>query len=283
MVMIRSTLEPRAALVVLLTLAAVLPAAAQRTEPLPKQLEGVGITEHPGVQLPLNLEFKDEDGTSVRLGQYFTGGHPVILNFGYFTCPMLCPLILNALVDGLKGIPWTPGHEFEIVTVSIDPLDTPTLAKLKKENYLTEYGRPGAAAGWHFLTGREENIKKLADTVGFGYRYMKERGQYAHAAGLFVTTPKGRMARYLYGVDYPSKTIRLALTEAGKGTIGTTTDQLLLYCFHYDAQEGRYTLAASNLMRLGGAATALVVGVWLFASWRHGAHKKSPDRSSHRA
>jgi protein SCO1/2 len=278
-----SSLGLRAALVVLLTLAAVRPVAAQRTEPLPKQLEGVGITEHPGVQLPMNLEFKDEDGTSVRLGQYFTGAHPVILNLGYFTCPMLCPLILNALVDGLKGIPWTPGHEFEIVTVSIDPLDTPTLAKLKKENYLTEYGRPGAAAGWHFLTGREESIKKLAETVGFGYRYVKERGQYAHAAGLFVTTPTGKMARYLYGVEYPSKTIRLALTEAGKGTIGTTTDQLLLYCFHYDAQEGRYTLAASNLMRFGGAATALVVGVWLFASWRLGAHKKSSDRSAHRA
>jgi protein SCO1/2 len=272
----------RPALAVLLGFAMALPAAGQRTEPLPKQLEGVGITEHPGAQLPLDLEFKDEDGATVRLAQYFNGDHPVILDLGYFRCPMLCPLVLNALVDGLKGVRWTPGRDFDILVVSIDPLDTPTLAKLKKEQYVTEYGRPGAADGWHFLTGREENIKKLADAVGFHYRYLADREMYAHAAGIFVATPKGEMARYLYGVEYPSKTLRLALTEAGKGTIGSTTDQLLLYCFHYDAQEGRYTLAASNLMRMGGAATALVVGVWLFAAWRHGAHKKSPERVSHR-
>jgi protein SCO1/2 len=273
----------RAVLAASLVLAAALPAAGQRREPLPNTLEGVGITEHPGAKLPLDLEFNDEDGQPVRLAKYFPGDRPVILTLGYFRCPMLCPLVLNSLVDGLKDLPWTPGHQFEIVTVSIDPLETPTLAKLKKESYLTDYGRPGAAAGWHFLTGREENIKKLADTVGFGYRYIKERGQYAHAAGIFVATPDGRMARYLYGVIYQPKTIRLALTEAGQGKIGTTTDQLLLYCFHYDAQEGRYVLAASNLMRFGGAATALVVGVWLVASWRRGAHKKSPDRYTHRA
>jgi protein SCO1/2 len=273
----------RTALAVSLALAVALPAAGQRTEPLPKQLEGVGITEHPGGRLPLNLEFKDEEGETVRLSQYFPGDRPVILTLGYFTCPMLCPLVLNALVDGLKGIPWTPGREFEIVTVSIDPLDTPILAKLKKENYLTEYGRPGAAGGWHFLTGREENIKKLADAIGFNYRYIKERGQYAHAAGIFLAAPDGRMARYLYGVQYPSKTLRLALAEAGKGSIGTTVDQVLLFCFHYDAQEGRYTLVASNLMRLGGAATALVVGVWLFTSWRRGSHKKPLDGPTSRA
>jgi protein SCO1/2 len=272
----------RPVLAVLLGFAAAFPAAAQRTEPLPKQLEGVGITEHPGAQLPLDLEFKDEDGKPVRLAQYFPGDHPVILDLGYFRCPMLCPLVLNALVDGLKGVRWTPGRDFEVLFVSIDPLDTPTLAKLKKEQTLTEYGRPSAAEGWHFLTSSADSAKKLADAVGFHYRYLEERGQYAHAAGIFVATPKGKMARYLYGVDYPSKTLRLALTEAGKGTIGSTADQLLLYCFHYDAQEGRYTLAASNLMRMGGAATALVVGVWLFAAWRHGAHKKTPDRTSHR-
>ncbi len=264
----------------LVLLMAALPVSAQRKEPLPKDLEGVGITEHPGARLPLDLDFTDEDGTPVRLAQYFTGDRPVILTLGYYRCPMLCTLVLNSLVDGLKDLPWTPGREFEIVTVSIDPLETPTLARLKKQNYLEEYARPGAAAGWHFLTGREANIRKLADTVGFGYRYVQERGQYAHSAAIFVVTPDGRMAKYLYGVVYQPKTVRLALTEAGQGKVGTTTDQLLLYCFHYDAREGRYVVAASNIMRFGGATTALVVGLWLAVSWRRGAHRKSLERSN---
>jgi protein SCO1/2 len=258
------------------------PASAQRKEPLPKDLEGVGITQHLGAKLPLDLEFTAEDGKPVQLARYFTGDRPVVLTLGYYRCPMLCTLVLNSLVDGLKDLPWTPGREFEIVTVSIDPLETPTLARLKKQNYLEGYARPGAAAGWHFLTGREENIRKLANAVGFGYRYVKERGQYAHSAAIFVVTPDGRMAKYLYGVVYQPKTVRLALTEAGQGKVGTTTDQLLLYCFHYDAQEGRYVLAASNIMRFGGATTALVVGLWLAVSWRRGAHKKSLERSNPR-
>jgi protein SCO1 len=271
-----------AALAAVMLLVAALPAAAQRKEALPKDLEGVGITEHAGARLPLDLEFTDEDDKPVRLAQFFPGDRPVILTLGYYRCPMLCTLVLNSLVDGLKDLPWTPGQQFEIVTVSIDPTETPTLAKLKKQNYLADYGRPGAAAGWHFLTGREENIRKLAEAVGFGYRYVEERGQYAHPAAIFVVTPDGRMAKYLYGVLYQPKTLRLALAEAGQGKIGTTTDQLLLYCFHYDAQEGRYVLAASNIMRLGGAATALVVGLWLAVSWGRGVRKKPLERSNPR-
>jgi protein SCO1/2 len=266
----------------LLLLVVALPVSAQRREPLPKDLEGVGITEHPGAKLPLDVEFKDEDGGTVRLGRYFTGDRPVILTLGYYRCPMLCTLVLNSLVDGLRDLPWTPGREFEVVTVSIDPTETPTLARLKKQNYLEEYARPGAASGWHFLTGREENIRKLADAVGFGYRYVPERGQYAHAAAIFVATPDGRLAKVLYGVVYQPKTVRLALTEAGEGKVGTTADQLLLYCFHYDAQEGRYVLAAQNIMRFGGASTALIVGLWLAVSWRRGTHKKSLKRSDPR-
>jgi len=267
-----------AALAAALAVLAAVPAAAQRKEPLPKDLEGVGITEHPGARLPLDLDFTDEAGRTVRLGDYFPGDRPVILTLGYYRCPMLCTLVLNGLVDGLKDLAWTPGRQFEIVTVSIDPLETPTLAKLKKENYLAEYGRAGAAAGWHFLTGREESIRKLADAVGFGYRYVKENGQFAHPTAIFVATPDGRMGRYLYGVLYQPKTLRLALIEAGEGKIGTTTDRLLLYCFHYDAREGRYVVAAANLMRFGGVATVLVVGVWLLAAWRHGAHETRPGR-----
>jgi protein SCO1/2 len=182
------------------------------------------------------------------------------------------------VVEGLKELSWTPGKEFEVVTVSIDPQETATLAMLKKESYITELGRPGAASGWHFLTGREANIRKLTDAVGFGYRYDNERQQYAHPAGIFLVTPDGRMARYLYGVVFDPRTLKLALTEAGEGKVGNAGDQILLYCYHYDANAGRYVIAATNIMRLGGATTALVVGLWLFSVWRRGARKKALAR-----
>ena len=259
-------------------LVAALPAAAQRAEPLPKDLDGVGITEHPGGRLPLDLEFTDETGKPVVLSTYFSGRRPVILTLNYYRCPMLCGLLLNGLLDGLKELSWTPGREFEIVTVSIDPQETHQLAMLKKESYVTEFGRPGAASGWHFLTGREANIKKLADAVGFGYRYDAERQQFAHPAAIFLVTPDGRMARYLYGVVFEPRTLKLSLTEAGEGKVGSTGDQILLYCYHYDANAGRYVLAATNIMRVGGATTALVVGTWLLLAWRRGAHQKADVR-----
>ncbi len=272
---------PLRLLLLVLALTAAWPAAAERMEPLPKQLEGVGITEHPGAQVPLDLEFVAEDGKPVRLRSYFDGTKPVILNLGYYRCPMLCGLVLSGLLQGLKETAWSVGREFEVVTVSIDPLETPTLARLKKESYLAEYGRPGAAAGWHFLTGREESIRKLADAVGFGYRYVPERGEYAHAAVLFMATPDGHIARYLYGVLYAAGTLRMALTEAGQGKVGTTADRILLTCFHYDAEQGRYVVAAMTLMRTGGGVTVLVVGGWLLARWRRDA-RKPRERSEER-
>lgn len=272
---------PLRLLLLVLALTAAWPAAAERMEPLPKQLEGVGITEHPGAQVPLDLEFVAEDGKPVRLRSYFDGKKPVILNLGYYRCPMLCGLVLNGLLQGLKETAWSVGREFEVVTVSIDPLETPTLARLKKESYLAEYGRPGAAAGWHFLTGREESIRKLADAVGFGYRYVPERGEYAHAAVLFMATPDGHIARYLYGVLYAAGTLRMALTEAGQGKVGTTADRIVLTCFHYDAEQGRYVVAAMTLMRTGGGVTVLVVGGWLLARWRRDA-RKPRERSEER-
>jgi protein SCO1 len=272
---------PLRVLFLVLALAAAWPAPAERMEPLPKQLEGVGITEHPGAQVPLDLEFVAEDGKPVRLGSYFDGKKPVILNLGYYRCPMLCGLVLSGLLQGLKETAWSVGREFDVVTVSIDPLETPTLARLKKESYLAEYGRPGAAAGWHFLTGREESIRKLADAVGFGYRYVPERGEYAHAAVLFMATPDGHIARYLYGVLYAAGTLRMALTEAGQGKVGTTADRILLTCFHYDAEQGRYVVAAMTLMRTGGGVTVLVVGGWLLARWRRDA-RKPRERSEER-
>ena len=254
------------------------PAVAQRAEPLPRGLDGVGITERLGARVPLALEFTAEDGRPVKLSRYVTGTKPVILTLNYFRCPMLCKLLLNGLVEGIRGLPWTPGDQFEVITVSFDPLETHTLAMLKKEEYIGELGRPAAAAGWHFLTGTQPNIKALTDAVGFSYRYDEERQQYAHPAGIFLLTPNGRVARVLYGVVFEPKTLKLALTEAGEGKVGSAGEQILLYCFHYDANAGRYVVAAGNIMRLGGAATAIVVGVWLVGAWRRGGHPRTHIR-----
>ena len=248
------------------------PAAwAARTEPLPKELEGVGIVEHAGDRIPLDLAFTAEDGSTVRLADLVRGDRPVILTLVYYRCPMLCGLLLNGLLDGLKELQWTVGKEFDVVTVSIDPLETPTLARLKKQTFAKEYGRAGVEGGWHFLTGRQAEITRLADAVGFEYRYDEEKKQYIHAAGVFVLTPEGRLARYLYGVMYDGRTLKLALTEAARGTVGTSLDQLLLTCFHYDAEAGRYVVAATRVMRAGGLVTAVALGAFLLAGWRRAA------------
>jgi len=249
------------------------PVRAQRAEPLPAALVGVGITERPGAQVPLDLELVAEDGTPVRLGAYFERGRPVVLTLVYYQCPMLCGLVLQGVTDGLKGLEWTPGREFEVVTVSINPLETAALARLKKQTNLAAYGRPEAAAGWHFLTGREAEIRRLADAVGFSYRWDDTTEQYVHAAGIFVLSPAGTLARTLFGVVYEPRTLRLALTEAGEGTVGTTADRILLTCYHYDPDAEGYVLAASNVMRLGGVTTALVLGVWIGGMWWRGARR----------
>jgi len=241
---------------------------AARAEPLPPGLEGVGVTEKPESQVPLDAVFRDEDGREVRLGDFFRAGKPVILNLGYYGCPMLCGLVANGLVAGLKDLPWNAGQEFGVVTVSIDPNETPTLARLKKQSYLRELGRPVAAAGWHFLTGREADIRALTEAVGFGFRWNEERREFAHAAVLIVLTPQGTVSRYLYGIEFDARTLRLSLVEAAEGKVGSPLDRILLYCFHYDASERRYALAAVKLMRAGGLVTALAVTGALTLLWR---------------
>ena len=242
-------------------------AYAQLAEQVPEVLEEVGVTEHPNAKLPLNLEFRNEDGDWVELGSFFDGERPVILTLNYYRCPMLCGLMLNGVVDGLEAMAWTPGEEFEIVTISINPLETPELAKAKKQNYLKRLDRPEVAGGWHFMTGRELEIKRLAETVGFSYTYDPVSQEYAHAAAIFVCTPEGRVARYLYGIEYPAKRLKFALLEAAEGTIGSTLDQLILYCYHYDPTNRRYSPVAMNIMRLGGGATALILGIFLGVFW----------------
>jgi protein SCO1/2 len=242
-------------------------ALAQRGEPLPTELEGVGITEHLDARVPLDTTFDDETGKQVTLGSYFVKDRPVILTLNYFTCPMLCTLILNGMTDAMKEIPWTPGRQFEIVTVSFDPTETPTLARLKKKSYLEAYGRPDAAAGWHFLTGEEESIRALTDAVGFKYRWDDTEKQFAHAAAIFILTPDGHISRYLYGVQFEPKDLRLALLEASSGKIGSPMDQVLMYCYHYDASSGRYSIAAQQIMKIGGILTVLVLAGWLIGFW----------------
>ena len=242
-------------------------AQAQLAEQVPDVLEEVGVTEHLNAKLPLDLEFRDEEGNWVELGSFFDGKRPVILTLNYYRCPMLCGLMLNGLVDGFEEMQWTPGEEFEVVTISINPLETPELAEAKKQNYLKRLDRPAAARGWHFMTGRELEINRLAETVGFRFTYDPESQTYAHAAVLFVCTPDGRVSRYLYGIEFPAKRLKLALLEAAEGTVGSALDQLILYCYHYDPTTRRYSPVAMNIMRLGGGASAVVLGMFLAMFW----------------
>jgi len=238
---------------------------AQRSGRLPEELQQVGVTEHLDGQVPGELEFVDSQGKPVTLGQFSDGRRPLLLTLNYSNCPMLCSLQLNGLFEGMKGMKWDIGREFDMITVSIDPLETPERASMTKQKYLKLYRRPGAAEGYHFLTGSEENIQKLAEAVGFRYKYVPQTRQYAHAAVTMVLTPDGRVARYLYGVQYDPQTLRLSLLEASEGKIGSTTDRILLFCFHYDAEQGRYGPAAFRLIQVGGGLTVVMLGgaIWI--------------------
>lgn len=242
------------------------PSSSLRAEQTPGELEGVKVDEQLGAMIDLNLEFVGEDGYPHPLSEYFRKGRPVILNLVYYTCPMLCNLVLNAQVAALREVPGTPGNEFEVVTASIDPTENFGLARSKKAAYLASYDRP--APGWHFLSDYKDNVRTLARQVGFGYRLDPKTGQYAHAAAIFVLTPDGKVSRYLYGIKFKPFDIRMALTEASQGKTGSSVDKILLYCFHYDPAEKAYVLFARNVMRLGGVATLLLVGIVLWFLWR---------------
>jgi protein SCO1/2 len=250
-----------------LSILALAPALAQENR-LPTELEGVGVDEKLGNQVNLDLQFTGENGYQVSLRDYFKSGKPVILNLVYYRCPMLCSLVLNAQTSTLKEVPWSAGNEFEIVTISIDPEEMFNLAVAKKKWYLEQYGRPQAAQGWHFLTDYQGNAKRLADQVGFNYRWDAKTEQWVHAAAVMVLTPEGKVSRYLYGLKYKARDVRLALTEASEGKLGTMGDKLLLFCFHYDPAAQSYVPFARNLMRLGGVLTILVLGGVLSVLWR---------------
>jgi protein SCO1/2 len=236
-------------------------------EARPPLLQSVAIEQKLGQQIPLDLVFRDESGKAVRLGDLFAG-RPTIVNLVYYRCPMLCTEVLNGLVASLETLSFDAGKEFSVVTVSIDPRETPDLASAKKDVYLKRYGRAGASAGWHFLTGDEKSVARLADAVGFRYAYDPELGQYAHAAGIFVATPDGRLARYFYGIDYGPRDLRLALVEASKGKIGTLADQIVLFCYQYDPTTGKYGATILGVMRVGGVVTVLALATFILVMWR---------------
>ncbi|HVN81644.1 MAG TPA: SCO family protein [Terriglobia bacterium] len=211
-----------------------------------------------GEQIPLDLEFRNEDGQPVRLGT-FLGKRPVVLSLVYFQCPMLCTQVLNGLASSLVVLSFDVGKQFDVVTVSFDPADTPELAAAKKENYLRRYRRPGAAQGWHFLTGDESSIKTLTQAVGFHYAFDSKSKQFAHPSGIMILTPQGRIARYFYGIEYAPRDLRLGLVEASEYRIGSPADQILLFCYHYDPSAGKYSVVVLRILKLAAALTLLVL------------------------
>jgi protein SCO1/2 len=241
----------------------------------PPYLENVGIEQHLDAQVPPDLTFVDDTGRSVKLGDYF-GKKPLILNLVYYNCTMLCGEALAGLTGAMKMVKFDLGNEFEVVTISFDPRETPALAAAKKQDYIKRYGRPGAAAGWHFLTGTAESINALTKAVGFQYQYDAKTNQYAHATAIMVLTPQGRISRYFYGVDFPPKDLRMGLVEASQEKIGNAVDQVLLYCYHYNPATGKYGAVVSNMLQVGGAITILFIGGLLLILFR--LEKAAPRR-----
>lgn len=250
------------------------PSASPPSSGKPKMLENVGIEQRLGEQLPLDLEFRDEGGRTVRLGDYF-GSKPVVLTLVYYSCPQLCNQVLNGLTSSLKTLTaFDIGKEFNVLAVSFDPRETADLAAKKKETYMEWYKRTGAAEGWHFLTGDQAAIDRLTQAVGFNYNYDPKTDQFAHASGIMIATPQGKLARYFYGVEYSAKDVRLGLVEASENKIGSPVDKLILYCYHYDPVSGKYGLVIVNVMRLGGMMTIIGMVALLLILHRKNATRK---------
>lgn len=241
---------------------------------LPKALREVKIEQRLNEQLPLDLKFKDSTGRSVQLGEYFNHSKPVILSLVFYKCPMLCNQILTGLLASLRTQSFNVGREFEVLTVSFDPRETPADAAEKKEDFVGRYNRAGADQGWHFLTGDQENITRLTEAVGFHYNYDEKTNQFAHASGIMILTPGGKLSRYFYGIEYFPKDLRLGLVEASDNKIGSMVDQLLLYCYHYDPATGRYGPVVMNIMRLGGLITLVGIGALILILKRRGSRNE---------
>jgi len=234
---------------------------------LPAMVKGVGIDQNLNAQIPLELTFTDETGQMVRLGQYFRQ-KPVVLALVYYECPMLCDMVLNGLTHSMEKITLNMGADFDVVTVSFNPKESWPLAAAKKANYVEKFQGKGALHGWHFLTGKQENIQKLADTAGFHFKYDPITKQFAHASGIMVLTPEGKISRYFYGIEYKPRDLRLGLVEASKNKIGTFADQVLLFCFHYDPMTGKYGPVIANVTRVVASASVIALGAFIFVMLR---------------
>jgi len=245
----------------------------------PPGLQNVGIQQNLNQQIPLGLAFHDESGKPVTLGEYF-GKRPVILNLVYYNCPMLCGEVLAGLTSGLKVLPLTMGRDFDVLTVSFDPRETPAMAAEKKKVYLQRYRRPGGEQGWHFLTGSAESITALTRAAGWQYQYDSKSGQFAHTTAIAVLTPQGKISQYYYGVEYAPRDLRLGLVQASSGQIGTLIDQVLLYCYHYDPSSGKYSAIISRVLRVAALVTMLALGSFLFIMFRLGSSNHNLGRAA---
>jgi protein SCO1 len=238
----------------------------------PAALREVAFEQRLNEQIPLDLNFRDETGAAVDLHRYF-GRKPVILNFVYYKCRDLCPLLLDGMVRTLRALSFSAGNEFDVLTVSFDPSDNAALAAAKKQDFIRRYARPGTEAGWHFLTGEHAAIDKLTRAAGFRYQYDEQTGEFGHATGLVLLTPAGKISRYYYGIEFSPRDLRLGLIEAAEERIGSPIDQLLLFCYHYDPVTGKYGLLVSNVIKLGGGLTVLLLGGFILVMlWRERSH-----------
>ena len=235
-------------------------------------LTNVGVDQKLNNQVPLEAKFRDENGQPVELKKYFD--KPVILTLVYYTCPMLCSEVLDGTARSLKPVKFDVGKEFNVVTISIDPKDTPGTAMGKKKLMVSKYGRHGADQGWHFLTGDKENIDAVANAVGWRYAYDPKSGQYAHASAIMLLTPEGKVSRYFYGIEYAAKDIQFGIMDASQNKIGSLTDQIALYCYHYDPAKGKYGLAIMRLVRLAGLVTIALIGGFIIVAVRREGNKK---------
>jgi protein SCO1 len=234
----------------------------------PPNLQFVGIEQHLNAEVPADLEFTDETGKSIKLGDYFGHGRPVILDLGYYTCPMLCGQILEGLVGSMKALTFNLGQDFDVVTVSFNPRETTEMAADKKRDMMKRYGRANTAQGWHFLTGQADQIEALTKAIGYQFQFDPKTEQYAHAAAIVMLTPDRHISGYFYGVEYSPKDLRFGLVQASQNKIGNLGDQVLLYCYHYDPRTGKYGAVISNILKLSGLATVLFLGAFVFIMFR---------------
>ncbi|HMT09395.1 MAG TPA: SCO family protein [Pyrinomonadaceae bacterium] len=248
--------------------------AADTSVGLPEALKKIGIEQKLGETLPADAVLRDENGKDVTLGSYF-GKRPVIVAFVYYECPMLCNQVLNGLTGSLKGISLEAGKDFDVVAISFDAREheKSDLAKNKKAGYMERYGRPGTENGWHFLTGTQEELDKVTNAAGFSYKWDEKSEQFAHAGGIMITTPEGKLSRYLFGIDYSPKDVKFGVMESSNNKVGSAAEQLLLYCYHYDPSTGKYGLAVLRIMRIGGIATLAAMGLMGFVFWRRNKRK----------